>query len=273
MRARLTILAAVSVAIAGAVPPAPATAGQGDELLPDLMTMPLTDDQLQVAPEATGTVLRFSAEIANRGPGPAEVFPSAVSHDCDADANPENDRDASQRIYADTNGSGVYEPEADQPVAERTFGCMHYHPAHSHWHVLDLGRYVLRSEPHGRLVSSARKVGFCLADDRLAFPGPFTPATPRYPFGAAGQSGCDQYATQGISVGWVDSYPLTVPGQELDISGLHRGRYCLVIRADPLNLISEADEFKNRRRVRLALRPGAGVVDKLAGRCRLPGLG
>ncbi len=146
---------------------------------------------------------------------------------------------------------------------------MRYHPAHDHWHVLDIARYELRRESNGRLVESSRKVGFCLTDTRPGFAGPSTPAEPVYPLGTARPNGCDASSTQGISPGWVDLYSLAVPGQQLDVGGLRRGRYCLISRADPRGLITELDETNNVRRVRLALRPGKLVVRRLGARCRL----
>ena len=142
-------------------------------------------------------MLRLSNEIGNRASGPLEVFPSAISADCDGDGDPANDRDASQRIFADTNGSGGYEAGVDAVESERVFGCMRYHPAHDHWHMLDVARYELRREATGKLVADSRKVGFCLTDTRLAFPTPLTPQAATYPIGSAKPTGCDAISTQG----------------------------------------------------------------------------
>ena len=266
--AAVVAVLAASAAAAGSLAAAPAI-GEPAALPPDLMTLPIGPDQLLVIGEGKQTVLRLTTEITNRGPGPLEVFPSAGSNDCDGDGNFENDRDTWQRVFADTNGSGAFEPEADDALSERRFGCMRYHAAHGHWHVLDFARYELRREPSGKLVAASRKVGFCLADDRLVYPSPATPPAPHYPFGATSHLGCDQTATQGLSVGWADTYVFALPGQDLDITGLPRGHYCLVMRADPLDLLEETDHFGNDRRARLVLRPRKLSVRELDGGCRI----
>ena len=126
-------------------------------------------------------MLRLSNEIGNQSNGPLEVFPGAVSANCDGDGDPANDRDASQRIFADSNGSGLYEPGIDAIASERMFGCMRYHAAHDHWHVLDIARYELRREATGKLVAQSQKIGFCLTDTRIAFPSAAAPPAPDLP--------------------------------------------------------------------------------------------
>jgi hypothetical protein len=255
------ILSAAGVASSAAAPGA-AT------LAPDLVVLPVQQEDLLVSRERGEIVLRFTAEIANRGSGPLEVFPSAASSDCDSDGDHENDRDTSQRLFADSNANGTFDPGIDAVHSERRFGCMRFHPSHAHWHVLAMAAYELRREPGGAAVAANRKVGYCLGDNRLAFPGPETPPKAIYPFGPPGSMGCDAAATEGISVGWSDVYGLALPDQDLRITGLGRGRYCLVVRADPDRLLEESDEGDNVRRVALRLHPGAGLARKLRSRCR-----
>jgi hypothetical protein len=245
----------------------PATGGPAD-LPPDLVTLAISSDDLAIAVEEGRVQLRFTNEIANRGNGPLEISPSAASLDCDGDRDPSNDRDATQRTYADSNASGLFEPGADGVASERRFGCMRYHPPHDHWHVLDIAIYELRREPTDKLALRSRKVGFCLTDARPAFAGPGIPAVTTYPINPQGINGCQSVSTQGISPGWADAYLLALPGQALDVTDLPRGRYCLTTRADPTNALAELDEVNNVRRVRLALRPNRASVRKLPGRCR-----
>jgi hypothetical protein len=256
--------AAIALILAAA-----AASGGTPALAPDLVTLPIQQESLLVTPDAEGrVVLRLSNEIGNRSNGPLEVFPGPASADCDEDGDPLNDRPASQRIFADTNGSGGYEGGVDAVESERGFGCMRFHPAHDHWHVLDIARYELRREATGELVAHSRKVGFCFTDTRLAFPSVVSPPAAIYPIGSAKPTGCDSNATQGISPGWADLYSFALPGQELRVGRLPRGRYCLTSRADPLDLIQELDEDNNVRRVRLALRPRKLAVRRLVGPCR-----
>ena len=270
---RIGLAAAVvlssSAAIALIVAVSSASGGPA-ALAPDLVTLAIQQENLLVAPDERGrTVIRLSNEIGNRANGPLEVFPGPAVADCDEDGDPANDRDASQRIFADTNGSGGYEGGVDMVESERGFGCMRYHPAHDHWHVLDIARYELRREATGELVAHSRKVGFCFTDTRLAFPSVVSPPAAIYPIGSAKPSGCDANSTQGISPGWADLYGFALPGQQLRVGGLPRGKYCLTSRADPLDLIEELDENNNVRRVRLTLRPRKLRVRKLDDPCRV----
>lgn len=258
---RLSLVAAVAlgsvVGSAAIVATAPAGAGSA-ALEPDLVTLPIEAGDLGMQRDGDRALLRLSNEIGNQGAGPLEITPSEVSENCDGDGDPVNDRDAFQRIYGDGDADGLYDGAAEPVELERLFGCMRYHPAHDHWHVLDFARYELRREPIGRLALRARKIGFCVVDNRLAFPGEGAGSEPFYPTGPAEQAeqqGCQEAETQGLSPGWADIYLLKLPGQELDVTGLRRGRYCLVSTADPLNLLDERDEDNNATSVRLALRP------------------
>lgn len=244
-----------------------AQAGGAAVLAPDLVTLAINQENLAIEAEEGRTLLRLSNEIGNIGVGPLEVFPSPASTDCDADADPENDRSASQRLFADTNQSGAFEGESDEIASERLFGCLRYHPAHDHWHTLDFARYELRREPDGRMMRSRRKVGFCVGDFRLFHPSTTSAPEGSYPFGSLAERGCDQHATQGLSPGWADLYAFALPGQELDVGGLPRGRYCLISRADPLDVVAEANERNNVRRLRIALRPRRLTVRALEEPC------
>ena len=219
MLTRIGLATAVALASAAAialiVSSAPARGGSAT-LMPDLVTLPIPQEAVFVEPDEKGaTVLRLSNEIGNRANGPLEVFPGPASVDCDGDSDPANDRDASQRIFADTNGSGGYEAGLDAVDSERAFGCMRYHAAHNHWHVLDIARYELRREGSGKIVAESRKVGFCFTDTRVAFPSAFTPPIGTYPIGSAKPIGCDATSTQGISAGWADLYAFSLPGQQI----------------------------------------------------------
>jgi hypothetical protein len=269
LRLATAVAVASSAALALVVASSPARGGPA-ALTPDLLTLAIQQENLFIEVDERGdTVLRLSNEIANRSNGPLEVFPAEASANCDGDDDPANDRDASQRVFADTNGSGGYEPGIDAIDSERSFGCLRYHPAHDHWHVLDIASYELRRESTGKLVVQSRKVGFCLTDARLAFPSATSPPSPTYPLGSGEAIGCDVTSTQGISAGWADLYAFALPGQQLEVGGLPRGHYCLSSRADPLDLLDEVDENNNVRRVRLTLRPRKLRVRKLDGPCRV----
>ncbi|MDX6581279.1 MAG: hypothetical protein QOI10_463 [Solirubrobacterales bacterium] len=267
---RVGSAAAVALVVAGALAArAPGVGAEPVDLLPDLVILATQQEDLQLEHEGQRTLLRLTTEIGNRGSGPLEVFPSPASLDCDGDGDPSNDRDASQRVFADSNATGLFERGADEVARERTFGCIQYHPAHDHWHVLDLASYELRREPGGSLAARSRKVGFCLTDTRPAFPGPGVSPTSTYPINPPGGVGCDSTSTLGISPGWADAYAFAVPGQDLDVTGIPRGHYCLTMRADPTGVLEELDDDNNVRRTRIAMRPAKLIIRKLDEPCRI----
>jgi hypothetical protein len=266
--AAVGLAGAASIAVLLTLASGPVAADPAD-LTPDLVTMVIQQEDLMIQVEGDRTLLRLTNEVGNRGNGPLEVYPSAASLNCDVDDDPANDRDASQRVFTDSNGTGAFERGADAVAYERPFGCLRFHPAHNHWHLLDFATYELRREPSGNLFAHSRKVGFCLTDARMAFPSPITPVTSTYPINPPGAIGCDSVTTQGISPGWADSYVLNLPGQEIEITGVPRGHYCLTTRADPGGVLDELDEDNNVRRTHLVLRPPKLIVRKLDSPCRV----
>lgn len=271
-RVRLAVIVALAAAIGAAalVAAAARPASAGSSLEPDLVTLPMTQDHLAMQSTGSRTLLRITNEIGNSGTGPLEVVPGAVSNSCDGDGDPGNDRDAIQRTFDDADGDGSFNRAVDPVAAERPFGCMRFHPAHNHWHVLDFATYELRREPSGRTAVRKRKVGFCLADSRRVFDAPSSPLEPSYPIETGDgpeKPGCQAFETQGLSSGWADVYLLELPGQELDVTRLPKGRYCLVSTADPHDLITERDETNNATRLRILLRPKSFVVRALSRPC------
>jgi hypothetical protein len=226
-------LAALGVAAAAA-----SARGASVQLLPNLVTRPIEDVHIE---KSVGTkLLRFSTVVGNRGPGPAELFPDVPdTNDCDGDKDPTNDRIASQRIFNDSNGNGIFERGVDLGFSTAEIGCFIFHPEHHHWHFEEFERYELRRIKSGKLLASSEKVSFCLLDTGTfgSFPG-----TPGPHYGP-----CDADVTMGLSVGWSDIYQSNLFGQELDVRGLPGGRYCLAMTADPGERVAEANETDNGR--------------------------
>jgi Lysyl oxidase len=242
-----------------------APAAEPHKVLPDIVTLRVKSDDLNVESSNSNTQLRLTNRIANKGRGPLEIYPSANSHGCDGDGDPDNDRDAIQRIFLDTNGDRVFERKSDTESEHFTFGCDRYDPHAHHWDVFDLARYALRRLRSGRTVAKASKVAFCTVDSDPEFPWlPGSPNVPYYP-----QGGCDGSSILGVSVGWADEYYYRLPGQALNITGLKGGRFCLVSTGDPSNLLRESNNSNNRRRTRIELRPAKQLVKTLPGPCRI----
>jgi hypothetical protein len=261
----ITATATILVVAGGAMAPG-AGAGSQPRLLPDLVTLRVSQKDLVLEQSAGKLLLRLSNEIGNRGRGPLEIYPSASSDDCDGDGNPANDRDTYQRIFLDSNADNVFDRLQDLESHDLLFGCERYHPAHDHWHVLDFSRYKLLRLRTRRTVVRSTKIGFCIIDTDHRFASlPGSPPEAYYP---AGSADCDRDSTDGLSVGWADTYGYFLPGQQLNVTGLRRGRYCLVSTADPHNLLRESDNSNNARRARIALHPAKRTVERLPGRCR-----
>lgn len=261
--------AATALALPFLVPQG-AGAAAGDRLKPDLVTRPFP--HLEVRGTRDGEMyLRLSNEVANRGVGPLEIFPKETDTDCDGDGNPVDDRLAFQRIYEDSSALkslGFFRRSQDTEFAINPRpGCMRFHddPGHLHWHFEHFARYKLKRESSGRTVAKSTKVSFCVLDTSLVFPGlPGAPTRQYYPEPGAS---CDATATEGLSIGWSDTYDWTLAGQELEVTGRSSGGYCLISKVDPADLLRETKERNNTRRQRIFLDVGERIVKERKGRC------
>ena len=251
--------------VGGAATAPSASADSRHRLLPDLVTLRVSQDDLLLQRNGRKRVLRLSNAIGNRGRGPLAIPPGPTPTDCDGDGNPTNDRDTYQRIFLDSDADNVFDRGGDTAYTDRKFGCERFHPPHGHWHLLDFSRYKLVRQRTGRTVVRSTKISFCVIDTDHPFRTiPGSPATPYYP---AGGSSCNRDSIDGLSVGWADTYAYFLPGQQLKVTGLHRGRYCLVSTADPANVLRESDNSNNANRTPIALRPAKRVVKRLRGPC------
>jgi Lysyl oxidase len=201
-------------------------------LLPNLRSLAAAD--LLVQRTAGGRLLRFSASLANVGPGPLLLHPRSSGAGCPARQHP-----AAQVLHRDDNEDGTYQPGRDQPGKLRHAGCMLAHPTHDHWHFDAMAGYSLRSPQTGRRLATRGKVSFCLRDN-VRVPGVQT-LVRREHFGE-----CTRTGPQGISPGWVDIYSADLPGQSLPLpAGSGRRLLCLDLTADPRGLLAETDETDN----------------------------
>ncbi len=227
------------------LPSAAASTGASPALLPDLVTRKRYKIFLQVTPRGK-RLIRFSNEVVNVGIGPLELRPRA--DDCDGDGNVGNDRTSYQRIYRDTDGDGAFTRGVDVHFGTRRAGCSRFHPAHKHWHFEALAAYTLGNLPGGPALLAGKKVSSCVLDARLRLPK--APGSPRRKY----YRSCRRDSVGGISIGWGDVYGARISGQELDVTGLPDGDYCLRSYADPENRLFESNERNNARSTRIVLR-------------------
>jgi hypothetical protein len=268
-------LLTVELSVAGAGNPC----DEAGTLCPNLETVePGNDDWLGLDRRGKKgnrrLILRLSNRIANRGAGPLELRKSATTPQSCIDEAPDSDPDLSrgvvQRIFEDDPGDagslGYFDRDDDTEFSDVPIGCYFFHaaPGHNHWHFQDFAEYRLE-RLDGSLVADSTKVGFCVFDGSTPYepPPPGMPPARHFPTGSSGCNDADDpVASQGLSIGYADIYTLNLVGQSIDITGAHRGKYCLVSEANPLPRIFEgplagggAGTGDNARRVKIQIRP------------------
>jgi Lysyl oxidase len=272
--ATIAVAVASSVGITALVVAAPARSGGSVELLPDLMIVGSPHAYLEHAGDHA-LRLRLDNTVANRGTGPLEIFPGdGPAAECNPTGPPEEGRFAWQRIFLDNPGADsprYFERADDTESTTEQIGCMRFHPAHDHWHLEGFSKYTLRRLPAGRFVGAATKVGFCLLDGFDESPDlPGAPEAGYYPHedDEPGFANCSPTSTNGISIGWADSYFAGLQGQSIVVTGIRQGRFCLISTADPEDRIRETNDANNSRGFRLEIHPRKGTVEPLPGSCR-----
>ncbi len=226
-----------------------------DRLLPDLVALAASRPAVQVRRD--GRLLRFTSSLGNAGQGPVEIRPNR-NHPC-----PRGQHNSAQIIYRDVNGNGRYNLTKDTSVRRHRAGCMVYHRYHDHWHFKASARYTL-FDPRAddNVVSTRRKVSFCLRDNRR-LPLRYGTFGHGHAYGA-----CSKYARQGISAGWMDVYQRYLAGQSLRLpNNLRDGLYCLKTTVDPLDQLVESDNDNNSSMRALKIR-GNSVAIAETRRCR-----
>lgn len=213
-----------------------------EPLLPNLTMAPL-DDVAATLAEGGRERLRFSATIVNLGPGRFELRSVRPSRRAPWSV---------QQRVVDTDRP----PQLVPTAARMTFGG----DGHGHWHVRDLERYELRRVDGTTVPRRQRKAGFCFFDtSRVTGRSRPGARAARY-----SESRCRgrraRGLTTGLSPGWGDRYPFSLPDQFIDVTGLPVGLYRLVAIADDPGLFVEADETDNGTWVDIRLSRPAGII-------------
>jgi hypothetical protein len=204
-------------------PAVPSTPCSGPELTPNLVAdVPIDVD---VRRAGNRSLLVFRTSMHNAGAGPLRLVGQRRSR-----------RTAQMRVDQSIDcadgGAAVHSGEGRlRYIADRT---------HGHWHYAGLARYSLG----GR---RAHKAGFCLGDFEDAGTSP--PGKPDGPvFDRSRRTACGAHrpralrVTQGLSVGWADSYAPYVAGQFITLDGLPDGTYRLLNEIDPAGALVDGDD-------------------------------
>jgi hypothetical protein len=215
---------------------------QAADRVPDLGMARLADIRI----ERTGSrrLLRYSTTIVNVGAGKFEVRGHRAS-------TAEPTMSLVQRVYDDAGGW--------REVA--TTGAMIFGgDGHNHWHVRDLQQSELFRLTDDAYLTRSDKRGFCFWDNvkyRLSLPG--APQSQVYH-----ESGCGRTdslnTAMGLSIGWGDIYPSTLPDQFIDVTHVPDGHYRLVVTADPFGWFTETSNDNNFTWVSLELWDGGRRV-------------
>jgi hypothetical protein len=237
---------------------------------PDLQTLPPRDlrfDRTDVSVNGSGdlrNVLRFSNTVTNQGDGRLLL---RGTFGADTSQAP-----AVQHIY-DQSGADV---ESHQ------VGTYIWHEAHQHYHFDDWGRYELWTKAkydswvaQGRPAAMApdlagSKTTSCVMDEEFISTRADTPWPGVFPASGCSLNG-NGVMTQGLSVGWGDTYDYWRQEQWIDLgqTKLADGDYVLRSVTDPFNRVYEsagkADPTREDPTVNEALTPfrvsGGVLVD------------
>jgi hypothetical protein len=220
------LLIGMEIVIAALLPPAISIAAE--DLLPDIF---VRASDLYIHDIDSGSLpgrylFRLANGTANRGPGMLYLRNSGLDS--------ANKVIVNQRIF-----------RTDSTWWERLAGSFVFHPSHEHTHFEDWCDYRIREMlPDlgvGPVVAMTEKVSFCIIDEYV------------FDSSLTGWSGAHFYTCdntmQGLSVGCIDVYDKTTPGQSIDITGLENRSYWLESIADPMDRILEADENNNVSRI------------------------
>ncbi|MEC9349709.1 MAG: lysyl oxidase family protein [Planctomycetota bacterium] len=221
--------------IACAISLSPEQARAGDDLaldLPDIIVRQsdLLDNDIRVS--GGRTLLRLSNGTANAGTGPLYLYGVTPG-------NEDGTQDVRQRVFRE-----------DGSYFERVAGTFVYHSEHNHIHFEEWAQYRLRrvvgEDGVGDVVAAGQKTSFCILDL-----GVYDRSLPDYVSGGFFRT-CSS-TTQGLSVGWIDVYSKSLPGQNIDITDVPDGHYWLESEVDPNNNVLESNEDNNIARIRITI--------------------
>ncbi len=227
----------------------------GADLAPDLI--PFAPYDIRYRDEDGRILLKFTSTFWNGGNGDLmllarepEVSDTSHSHSHDEGVVDDSHYDTFQLL-----------DQAGGTQRVHYVGELFFHTSHSHYHYDNFGDYNLyparginanKSEP-----MVTHKTTFCMRDDLrvdLSLPG----ASNRADYQNCGLTG------QGVSVGWADVYPWTLPDQFVDVTDILPGTYTLTFEVDPLGRFIETNTANNKSFAILDINPQARGVTLIA---------
>ena len=248
-RTTLRILIVSAVVTAASVGAATVVAGGGKPAGSDPCAAGLQPDLQAVVPHHLGIqntagreYLRLDNGIANVGAGPWHLRPDTVI------AGETGTTTAIQDLWSTKGGASDPASRIVCSVPTTTF---EYHPAHNHWHIGSVARFgVHKAKDSGAGggigdiyvnnlgVAQSFKTTFCLIDWIKIEDNSRTPERTYW--------ACDRTAPyQGVSVGWIDQYHMSLEGQEIDLTGAPVGIYYLTVHVNDDGVFIESDRTNN----------------------------
>jgi hypothetical protein len=235
-------------------PPPPPGGGTGNPLYPDIRVHKLDRSTSQdpsgrhgflITTSGSQKLLKFPAITANVGAGPLEIrgtrsSTSAVDW-------------VGRQVVRNDNGSTTTLPDSGASFYFAGDG-------HNHWHIRDFDRYELFNAA-GTQLKLGEKHGFCFEDNtsrdstwsqQPAGPAPGSPVYANATSCGNGQPNATSIV-HGLSVGWADTYPSSLPDQAIDITGLPDGEYVVKVTADWQGFWRETNESNNSASTRIRI--------------------
>jgi hypothetical protein len=200
--------------------------------------------------------MKFSATSWNAGDGKLHLIARSPVTD---PVTGQKKQPVDQRVYC--SGGGFY---------DRSAGMAEYHAAHNHVHYNDYANYILElADGSSQNPRKGTKTTFCIMD---------TTGVNTQLKGAAGSAVFNYcptqdpaFNTQGMSIGWGDTYGAHLAGQSLLIGDLQPALYRLRHVFDPKNLLLEKSDGDNESCELVEIGDGANgryVADR--GSCAAP---
>jgi hypothetical protein len=210
--------------------------------LPDIEALPAWGMAVDNRRKSGRSFLDFGATAWNAGPG---ILMVEGFRDPDSST-----MDAFQYFY-----------ENGEVVGKVAAGSLEYddRDGHDHWHFRDFASYALLDSDRVKIVDSGKEA-FCLAPtdpiDLTVDGAEWRPWLTNLAT-ACGDEG-SLWIREVLQAGWGDTYTQYRPGQSFDITNLPNGKYFVQVRANPDDVLLEANTDNNLALRKIYLRGKAG---------------